>query len=158
MKLIILIVLFIKLLIPFQLELNTPQKISNFMVNNIKYNLDLEELMGGDYFQSPKQTIKLKSGDCDDMAILSDYLLTKSGYKSDIYFIFYSNRKGGHAITVFKQGKYYNIFSNQYLIKTYKTNIIKAIKYKYRYVKEIFRAEINEYGWTKHKAAYFKVR
>ena len=71
MKLIILLII---LLNPLN-KLDTPQKISNFMMENIRYSLDLEELMGCDYLQTVEQTLKLKSGDCDDMATLSNYSL-----------------------------------------------------------------------------------
>lgn len=142
MKLIILIIL---LLNPLN-KLDTPQKISNFMIANIRYSLDLEELLGCDYLQTVEQTLKLKFGDCDDMAILSNYYLRKARYKSNIYYINFNNRKGGHAIVIFKQGRQYSLFSNQYLIKTNKIDIIEAIKSEYKDVKKIHKIIKSFYG------------
>lgn len=142
MKLIILLII---LLNPLN-KLDTPQKISNFMMENIRYSLDLEELMGCDYLQTVEQTLKLKSGDCDDMATLSNYYLRKLKYKSYIYHIDFHDIKTAHAIVVFKQGKTYSLFDNQYLIYTTKGNVREAIKSEYKNVKNIWKVYKSFYG------------
>jgi len=146
MKLIIILTILINLFNYNITKLDTPQKISNFMIANIRYSLDLEELLKCDYLQTVEQTLTWKTGDCDDMAALTNRLLKNAGYESNIYIVNFSNRETAHAIVVFKQQKYYSIFSNQYLINTKETSIINAIKSEYKDVKNIYKIIKLSYG------------
>jgi len=54
-----------------------------WIMKSVKYTPDLET-WGGDYWQTPKETWELKTGDCEDLAILwIDQIYIKYGYKSE---------------------------------------------------------------------------
>lgn len=53
-----------------------------------------------DYANMPIITHKLKYGDCDDYARLSQYVLNFYGY--DAYLLYMWNKKPGHAICIFE--------------------------------------------------------
>ncbi|MDP6636901.1 MAG: transglutaminase-like domain-containing protein [Phycisphaerae bacterium] len=54
---------------------------------------------GGDYWQSPKETIARGTGDCEDQAIYLHHLLLKKGLRSEVTFGVedLSHLKSGHA-------------------------------------------------------------
>jgi predicted transglutaminase-like cysteine proteinase len=50
-------------------------------VNQIEYTA---EPQGEDYWQTPHDTMTLKTGDCEDVAFLLEYLLKKDGIESEV--------------------------------------------------------------------------
>ena len=89
-------------------ELNTPGKVYSWMGKNIRYKTDESY---ADEFRDPEMTFALKYGDCDDYAVLADYILKKHGYDSQVVSVFTS--EAGHTVCVWKDaaGKY-NHLSN----------------------------------------------
>lgn len=85
-------------------ELRTQQEIVIWMKQNIKYQEDKDIYDQNEYWQSPKETIILKTGDCEDTAFLAQEFLKKINEDSRVIAIHYGNRvKGykGHAICMF---------------------------------------------------------
>ena len=130
-KLVILFCLF------FSLQINTcfagkliPQDLAIIFMTQYEYLSDRIQFPDSfDHYQSPKDFMKNRKGDCDDFAITSYYILKKLGYETQMYSL--KLPEGGHAITVFKQEGVYNIFSNQYIYYTLETDPIKAINFIY---------------------------
>ena len=58
------------------LNLNSVYEITNYVRSNIVTKLD-----DGEFWQFPFETLALKTGDCDDIAILTANLLRTMGYK-----------------------------------------------------------------------------
>lgn len=89
-------------------SLNTPQKIFDWMLVNIHYNID-QSL--NDEFRPAEVTYERRSGDCDDYALFAQTILTSHGYETEILSIF--NRERGHAICVWRERDgTYNYLSN----------------------------------------------
>ena len=133
------------------------EKLAINLFNNYKYASDNT----GEYWQSPKQTLKLKQGDCEDFAILTNCLLTKKGYQSKMYVIKYI-AGDSHAITVFKISETnYGVFSNQniYYFKTcsFLGSVFEYIKYySYAIMSKIYQFTPTAYGkpswWTSYRS------
>ena len=96
--------------------IKTPTDLGNWLKSNFTYKDEIE-----DYWQSSEETVKLKTGDCDDLMILSDKILTDLGYDSTKLAIYFSEGSG-HGVTLLKIDGYYTLFSNtQYLSKKFKS-------------------------------------
>jgi hypothetical protein len=81
-----------------------PAQLSDWMYKNIEYKMDSDKYKR-EYVQTPEETIKNKSGDCADMAILAYAVLMKQGRDSRVVGITESggtwNNNRGHSICVF---------------------------------------------------------
>lgn len=111
----------------FPSTVNSPKTLSNWIYNNFTYQ---REAPGEDYWKSPKETIRDKGGDCDDLAILTQYVLKKLGYKAYVIVIEYYNMDEMHAICIFKhKDGTFSYYSNEFY------NPIR-----YRYVSELLSA------------------
>jgi PKD repeat protein len=80
-------------------------ELRDWVAGNIKYSYDSQAHGTNDYWQLPRETISLKTGDCEDFAILLVSLLRANGYgSSDVYVMGGSSTSGGpgHAWVVVK--------------------------------------------------------
>jgi hypothetical protein len=90
--------------------IKTPQDLGNWLEANFTYQAEK-----GEYWKTPEETVRDKGGDCEDFAILADYILKDLNYKSKIIIItgIIDNKFSGHAICVFKnQSGLWEHFSN----------------------------------------------
>lgn len=79
-------------LIPDLIELR------EWVASNIKYKYDIEVHGANDYWQLPRETIILGTGDCEDFAILLVSLLRANGYGSkDVYVLAGPSTSGGYS-------------------------------------------------------------
>jgi hypothetical protein len=70
----------------------------NWVGNNIQYKHDEDVYGVREYWQFGKETVSLKTGDCEDFAILLCSLLRAAGYSSDdVYVVIGKNAQGYHA-------------------------------------------------------------
>jgi predicted transglutaminase-like cysteine proteinase len=83
---------------------DTPLKVKdwialrNWVGNNIQYRHDDAVHGVRDYWQFGKETVSLKTGDCEDFAILLCSLLRATGYSpDDVYVVIGKNPNGYHA-------------------------------------------------------------
>lgn len=62
-------------------NLNTPERLHFFFDHFIEYLADTEDRFRGnpDYWQKPEETVEMMTGDCEDAAILAQYILRKQG-------------------------------------------------------------------------------
>jgi len=71
--------------------------------NSITYKYDSDVHGVEDYWQLPKETLQLRTGDCEDSAILLCSLLRAAGYSSnDVYVVVGESDGKGHAWVSFK--------------------------------------------------------
>ena len=77
-------------------------ELRDWVANNIKYRYDSEAHGMSDYWQLPRETISLGTGDCEDFSILLVSLLRANGYEpSDVYVMAgYKSGGPGHAWVV----------------------------------------------------------
>jgi predicted transglutaminase-like cysteine proteinase len=70
----------------------------NWVGNNIQYKHDEDVYGVSEYWQFGKETVSLKTGDCEDFAILLCSLLRAAGYSpDDVYVVIGKNAQGYHA-------------------------------------------------------------
>jgi transglutaminase-like putative cysteine protease len=70
----------------------------NWVGSNIQYRHDDEVNGVRDYWQFGKETVALKTGDCEDFSILLCSLLRAAGYSPDnVYIVIGKNQNGYHA-------------------------------------------------------------
>ena len=86
--------------------LNDPELIQYWINKNISYKSEKIN-----YGQSPKQTFKRKTGDCEDYAIFGVYCLDRSGYDSAVVtsiWDYHTGNNDGHSVGAFKKyGEFY---------------------------------------------------
>lgn len=76
-----------------------------------------------DYWKTPEETIRGKGGDCEDFAILTNYILKDLGYESHILIFFGINKINnkisfyGHAICIFHDSNGWYIYDNMTYMK-----------------------------------------
>jgi len=109
-------------------SVKTPKTLENWLKTNFTYQWE-----DGDYWKTPKETVKDKGGDCEDFSILAKKILTDLGYSS--YLVVLTPKKDddyGHAICVFKEkDNTIGIFDNQYYQNTTYFNMNDAIDKHY---------------------------
>ncbi len=134
------------------IKITNPKDIETFLLdNNYKYVLDEKE----EYWESPDEFYLTKSGDCEDFAMFTNYLLKhKLHLFSKVFLIHWKGKEEGHALTVFKYKKQYYLFDLQYIIQTQQTNIIKAILNVYPDIDNIFELRYRKYGSLKNKDVF----
>ena len=81
------------------------RRIDNRVNNMIEYKFD-----DVDYWQTPEETLNLKTGDCEDYAILKWQMMVDAGINSDdIYFIMiYFPEIDSYHLMLEYNGKYYD--------------------------------------------------
>jgi len=77
-----------------------------YVLKNIKYQFDLAS-GSKDYWQTPEQTYTLKTGDCEDMAILLMYIL-KDKLNIDSVFLLIEN--------IFTEKRHGMVFADDYYL------------------------------------------
>jgi hypothetical protein len=92
------------------------QSLSDYMRAEFTYK---DEGEGVDVWQTPEETAKLKTFDCEDASFFSEKVLKQLGYQEVQAIAIYGKQNGEkyfHAITIFKtkNGKY-QYFSNCYV-------------------------------------------
>jgi predicted transglutaminase-like cysteine proteinase len=84
---------------PYQLTKTGFDAIRNWVAANIEYKLDEEQWGVEEYWQTPEQTLTLRTGDCEDFAILLCTLLRAYGISGDQVYVAVGvdNQGYGHA-------------------------------------------------------------
>lgn len=124
--------------------LKSPQVIANWIWYNIEYKSDMEVHGVIEYFQMAGETLELRTGDCEDLAILFHYFMYKINRES-IVVIMGLNKNKGHAVTIYKENNRYYVFDNFEIIKMPK---------KYKWITEIVNKHYK--GWVIRTRIYYQ--
>ena len=89
------------------------------------------ELKFPDRRQAPDETIRRRTGDCEDFAILSRAVLERLGIASDVIIIKFREIGVMHAICIFQRGSTFSFISNKEMIRTRGHSITAAVTEKY---------------------------
>jgi len=87
---------------PYEISQTGFDHIRNWVADNIDYVSD-EKRSGGDYWQTPRETLQLGTGDCEDFAILLCSLLRAYGISAEQVYVAIGLDDGeelGHAFVV----------------------------------------------------------
>jgi len=92
-------------------SIKTPRDLSNWLKNNFTYQWEDE-----DYWKTPEETVRDKTADCEDFAILSKKVLTDLGHRAYLTILMPKKKNDyGHAICLFREkDKTYSVIDNQY--------------------------------------------
>ncbi|MBI4706950.1 MAG: hypothetical protein HY761_03370 [Candidatus Omnitrophica bacterium] len=104
------------------LGIHSPGQLAGWLKNEFKYRAEMP-----DKWQSAEETFKLKKGDCEDFAIISQKILGDLGIKAQILVIKFKGIVQSHAVCIFKQDRYYNFISNQKIVYTKAVSVKEAI-------------------------------
>lgn len=95
-------------------ELNTPEKICNYMEDNFECEKNYKAL-------SPYNLFLNKKGDCNDFALFAIFMAHYNDYETYQIFMKFPfwvyETSAGHVIGVFKEGSFYNISDTIYYIE-----------------------------------------
>ena len=83
-------------------QLKTPEQIAHYMWRNFRFETDRAHFGRDEYWQSPKETLASKKGDCEDFALFAQTLLRMNGRTAFLLNIHGSHYS--HTIAVFKDG------------------------------------------------------
>jgi predicted transglutaminase-like cysteine proteinase len=127
-------------------NLKSYAEISSWLKNHVVYRDDFEFYGQGDYWQTPRETIALGYGDCEDFAFLAQAFLKEIGVESSVYGITYvkGDKELNHAICLFPEGSTYNYYDCAYFKKTSATTSEELINSLYHNVIRI--QELNLFG------------
>ena len=97
-------------------KLISPEEIMRWLGKNINYRTDKTTHKKPEYWQTSKETIALKTGDCEDFAFLTQALLQEIGIESSVIGIAYLDPAGvrHHAICIYEDGnslKYFSVYN-----------------------------------------------
>jgi len=95
--------------------LGTPQAIAKWIDTNINYKPDIDQWGVKDYHQTPRETLRLKTGDCEDLSLLFQHFLFKINKIGIVLFMKHPT-KGGHAICVYIDKLRYRVFDNDEIL------------------------------------------
>ena len=116
-------------------ELDTPEKISDYMIENFTYELHIL------YILNPYQLYITQKGDCDDFANFSMFISNYHGYETFLIKIHYKNYTINHYLAVYKENNLYNFSDNQYYFPVNYDNFYDIVKlnsqwmyYSYGYI------------------------
>lgn len=126
---------------------HTPQELGVWLASEFRYQGEIP-----DYWQSTEETLNLKTGDCEDFAILAQDVLKNLGIDSDMVIIKFRGLKESHAVCMFKINGFYSFISNQKLIQTKQTSIREAVQEKYPDWQKISKVVIRGKAYADKKA------
>ena len=108
-------------------SLQSPKDISDWLSKEFSYRFELP-----DRWQDPTETISLKTGDCEDFAILSSELLGRIGISSDIVIVKFRDLNISHAICIWKNPNgSYDFISDRRLHRSGRERIEDAVERYY---------------------------
>ena len=87
-------------------EINTPEKISLYMLEHFKYVLNF--LIA----KSPYELYIKKEGDCNDFALFGQYIANENGYKTYKVRIYWCGTTTHHVITVYVEDSFLSFTDN----------------------------------------------
>lgn len=122
----------------------TVEGISGWIENNIEYKSDHEVWNMQDYWQTSEETLKTRSGDCEDISILAYECFCKLGLEAKLVTI--NTKKRGHTICVFKRNGLWSYFSSDGL-QDDRTNTYKELL-GYAKIGWTYYAEVDTKGNT----------
>lgn len=111
----------------------SPKEIAKWLKKNIKYQSDPKAHGERDYWQTPEETMVLRTGDCEDFAFLAQAMLKQVGIDSTVITVLYRggfSGEKGHALCVYPIKNPKGVFSN-YLLYKFDKNFMNYIQQEY---------------------------
>lgn len=128
-------------------KIRSPKDLSKYMRKNFKFVEDADNFNKVDYWQSPKEMLENKKGDCEDFAVFAHEALTELGIESQMVSMYGKNRFA-HTVTVFKQDGKYSVFNDGRLYN-YDTDKIEEVltRIEATWIWAAYTERKNDRGW-----------
>lgn len=100
---------------PDATSFETVEGINKWVNKNIRYVEDRELFGRADYWAGARRTMKLRKGDCEDIALVKMQLLAAAGFSRDDMYITIARdtiRRADHALLVVKLGERFVVLDN----------------------------------------------
>lgn len=120
-------------------ELDTPRKISAYMIENFTYELHLLNIL------SPYQLYINKKGDCDDFANFAIFIAHHHSYETFLIKICYKNLAINHYLAIYKENGLYNFSDNQYYFSVNYDNFSDIVELDSQWIYDCYG-----YIWSKY--------
>jgi len=105
-------------------SVRTPEELTGWLSSEFLYTLRLP-----DEPQAIEDTLRSRSGDCDDFALLASKALTRMGISNKILVLKFRDLKIKHAVCAFKdKNDLYSFISTRELFRTREDTLQGAIK------------------------------
>lgn len=104
-------------------KLASPDELSKWLKKNIRFQEDRFLFGKEDYWQSPEEFFKHKSGDCEDYAIFAQTILKSQGIESYVVS-FYGPNAYAHTVLIYQDEEGYSVL-NQDKLKRYRAPTIE---------------------------------
>ena len=126
-------------------ELDTPEKIGNYMMENFTYEKH-------DSLLTPYQVYKTKKGDCDDFAIFAIFIADYNNYPTFQIAITLENGMG-HFLGVYVENSKYTYSNNRHYcpinVFTFKEIVLNACRFEWtKYTVYDYNNNITETGYN----------
>jgi ribonucleotide reductase beta subunit family protein with ferritin-like domain len=82
----------------------TDDEVNIWVTENISYEKDTEE-----YWQLPEETYELRTGDCEDIALLRAYFNRELGYEDNLLILWNKNIQAYHMINSQRYDEYQTV-------------------------------------------------
>ena len=130
-------------------ELDTPEKICQYMEDNFTYELHILDPL------TPYQLYILRKGDCDDFYNWAAFFANYYGYETYRVMIYQKNTIIKHCIVIYKENNKYNFSDNQYYIFIEAINFKEIVEYdKYLTGKDWIKYIVYDYWDNKVETGY----
>jgi hypothetical protein len=90
-------------------EVQTPRVLEKFMKKNLHYVSDRAQFGEDEYWQTPEEMLKRKTGDCEDYALFAQAVLQQMGYRAFILSVYWD--RDAHTVVVFENEGRWNLFN-----------------------------------------------
>jgi hypothetical protein len=108
-------------------SVTTPRELAEWLSCEFSYRMELR-----DDWQTPRETIRSRQGDCEDFAILVSTVLSRQGIANDLITVYFKDLPVAHAICMWKENDgTYSFMSNKKLYRSRENSIRNAIRKYY---------------------------
>jgi hypothetical protein len=105
-------------------QLKSPEDIAYFLWRNFNFETDQRQFGQEEYWQSPRQFLATRKGDCEDFALFAKTILEAQG-KSPLLLNIYGARFA-HTVCLLKENNHYTVIDGTH-IERYKTANLKEV-------------------------------
>lgn len=126
-------------------QIRSLEDYARWLGNNIRYQGDGTK----DLWSAPEQTLRKKTGDCEDYALLNTSVMQVLGYEPHFLALVRNGRRA-HAICTFKQNGYFLWFDNAKLKRSSATSLqqlAQEISDQYHY-SSLLEFDLQKKNWN----------
>ena len=94
----------------------TPELLAQFLRKQIRFETDTQLFGEPDHWQTPKEFLAQRAGDCEDYALLAQAVLSKQGREAFVLSLFGPDGYA-HTVCVFIEAGRYNVMNQDRIVR-----------------------------------------